>query len=241
MIVQIVLCDDDKLFLTALEEKIVQAIEKYGSTCHITTWESGVRLLEQQDFSGIDILFLDIDMPELSGIEVAEQVKEKNPDINLVFLTNREDLVFKAIQFQPYRFIRKGKLDEELEETIQRLIMKIADETLLYQFARGGNAVKVPIREIMYLESQGHNLRICCRDESHIIRGKLSEYDKRLEKYGFIRIHSGFLVNVRYIYTIRYQGVCLDNGQELPVSRKKIEEIKKIHMAYMRKHIYGDY
>lgn len=238
---RILLCDDDKLFLESLKERLKEIFVKYGSSCRISEWESGTALLKEVDFNQVDILFLDIDMPEISGIQVAEKVKRWNPDINLVFLTNREDLVFKAIQFQPYRFIRKEKLAEELEETVHRLIIKIADETLLYQFARGGNAVKVPIREIIYLESQGHNIQIHCRNQMHTIRGKLSEYDERLEKYGFIRIHSGFLVNIRYIYTISYQGICLDNGQKLPVSRKKLDEIKKIHMAYMRKHIYGEY
>ncbi|MBO5484022.1 MAG: response regulator transcription factor [Lachnospiraceae bacterium] len=238
---RILLCDDDKLFLESLKERLKEIFVKYGSSCQVSVWESGTSLLKEVDFNQVDILFLDIDMPEISGIQVAEKVKKWNPDINLVFLTNREDLVFKAIQFQPYRFIRKEKLVEELEETVHRLIIKIADETILYQFARGGNAVKVPIREIIYLESQGHNIQIHCRNQMHMIRGKLSEYDDRLEKYGFIRIHSGFLVNIRYIYTISYQGICLDNGQKLPVSRKKLDEIKKIHMAYMRKHIYGEY
>lgn len=238
---QVLICDDDNLFLDSLETRIKQLFQKYGSTCRIQRWNSGCDLLKEADLMQADILFLDIDMPDMSGMQVAEKVKEQNGDVNLVFLTNREDLVFKAIQFQPYRFLRKGKLEEELEETIHRLIIKIADETLLYQFARGGNAVKIPIREIIYLESQGHNIQIHCRTKVHTIRGKLSEYDKRLEKYGFIRIHSGFLVNVRYIYTIRYQGICLDNGENLPVSRKKLDEIKKIHMAYMRKHIYGEY
>ncbi len=72
-----------------------------------------------------EILLLDIDMPEISGMELAEQIFSSNINTNVIFVTNRDDLVFQAIHYQPFRFIRKEKLNQELDEAICHLLNKL--------------------------------------------------------------------------------------------------------------------
>ncbi len=189
-----------------------------------------------------NILFLDIDMPGINGLEVAEMIEAHPHKVNLIFVTNRNDLVFDAIHFRPFRFLRKECLRDEIEEALLSVISKMKDESFLCEFESGSDVVKIAVQEIVYLESAGHYVKVHTQDEKvFVVRSKMSEMDNQLVMMGFVRIHIGYLVNIRNIYSISSKGVILDNGAELPISRKNVERVKQIHADYIRRYVRGFY
>lgn len=237
---KVIICDDDEIFAELLENRIAKEIINNDDECMIERYCDGKTLLEQSENQIIDMLFLDIDMPEITGIELADVIQQSHVNTNIIFVTNREDLVFKAICYQPFRFIRKEKLNEELPEAIKALIKKMRSEDQLIDLNTKEGTVILPIKEILYIESCKHYLFIYCEDNTYEIRDKITNYEKQLGSYGFMKIHRSYLVNVRVIKSIKSTGVELDNEELLPISRDKWQELKKQYLSYMRKFVYGN-
>lgn len=236
---RIVICDDDRLFMELLEEQTKDIMERLcGSRIQVSGCCDGQELLEQNE---ADIYFLDIDMPVINGIEAANRLQEQYPGSILIFVTNREDLVFEAIKCQPFRFIRKAKIQEELEEAIQAALWKKEREERILTLETKDAMLHVYSRDIEYIESQGHYLRFHQGKNCYKVRGRLNEQEQILDLCGFVRIHASYLVNMRYVESVTAYKVYLDDKTELPVSRKKLTEVKKRHLQYIRRFMHGTY
>lgn len=238
MILKLGICDDNPVDAGIIKKMLQQVLSNLSLEFELDTYTSGNELIKQMEkIKGLDILILDIDMPGIDGISAAERLMDGN--VNIIFATNHQELVFEAIHSRPFRFIRKERLKEELEEAITAAVEKISRETLLYDFGTGRESYKLRLMDVDYLESKGHYLQLHTGERITQIRGKISDYENRLKDYGFIRIHQGFLVNVRSIYSINSREVTLDDGSKLPISRKKVDDIKATHAAYVRRFIRG--
>ena len=187
-----------------------------------------------------EILLLDIDMPEISGMELAEQIFSSNMNTNVIFVTNRDDLVFQAIHYQPFRFIRKEKLNQELDEAICHLINKLEKDEKMWEVQTKNGTEILALKNILYIESCKHYLRIRHMDGECEMREKISNLEKWMSNYGFVQTHRSYLVNVRYMKMVRANEVELDNGEILSVSRDKAQEVKKKQMIYLRSFAYAN-
>lgn len=240
---KVAVCDDENLMLDYLYNKIAYLFDERNQEYELHKYNSGDVMLDailnkQIDF---DAIFLDIEMETISGLEVANEITSRTDKINIVFVTNRDDLVFDAINYRPFSFIRKMKLNEELETVIDRLIDKSQKEHEFYEIEVDKKKLRIKLKDIIYIESKGHYLYIRCVDGEYKIRGKMFDYELKLNQSGFVRIHIAYLVNVRHISFVKYGGVSLDNNEVLPISRKKFEDTKNKHLEYVRKWIHGDH
>ena len=247
MKITIAICDDNredgKMIQREVERIYRPLFDRNQSDYEIVMYETGNDLMKNLD-AVLDnhILFLDIDMPGINGLEIAEAIEKKTHKVNLIFVTNRNDLVFEAIHFRPFRFLRKECLHEEIEEALLAVIAKMKEETVLCEFESGSEVVKIAVNEIVYLESSGHYVRVHTQDGNVcVVRNKISELERQLKLMGFVRIHIGYLVNIRNIYSISSKGVVLDNRLDLPVSRKNVEHVKRIPADYIRRYVRGLY
>lgn len=238
MVLNIGICDDNQLDIQSIRKGLEDALANICIDYKIVEYQSGNEIAKKLNIvENFDILILDIDMPGIDGIEIAKRLMDSK--VNIIFATNHEELVFEAIHSRPFRFIRKEKLSEELCEALPAVVEKIRKETILYDFGNGRDSYKLRIVDVDYIESNGHYIHIHTRDKVVQIRGKISLYEEKLKDYGFIRVHLGFLVNVRSIYSITSKGVTLDDGKSLPISRKNVEKIKLKHANYVRRFIRG--
>lgn len=240
MELQIGICDDNSIDLKLVKNELENILNGVGVSYNIHSYDSGNSLIREiSNVCEYDVLLLDIDMPGIDGIDVARRLAESTSLVNIIFITNHNELVFEAIHYRPFRFIRKEKLKEELSEAIHAVINKISEETLLYEFGSGRDNIKIRILDVDYLESKGHYIQIHSGGKVTEIRGKISQYEDKLKNYGFIRIHLGYLVNVRKIYNITSKGVLLDNKELLPISRKNVDIIKETHANFVRRFVRG--
>ena len=239
---KIAICDDEMIMLDYLYSKIIYILDEYSGNYEICKFNSGEAILDaivsKQTY--FDVIFLDIEMEKMSGLEVANEITSITDQINIVFVTNRDDLVFDAINFRPFSFIRKSRLSEELELVIDRLKQKFKKENEFCEIEIDKKKLKVKLKDIIFIESQGHYILIRCIDKDYKIRGKIFDYEIKLMNLGFIRTHIAYLVNINHICFVRFDGICLDNDIVLPISRKKFEETKNKHLEYVRKYIHGN-
>lgn len=237
---KVLICDDDEVFAELLQKKVKNCMEIRKKECDIELYSDGRELLEVLEERTPEIVFLDIDMPKISGMDMADHIFKRNIHTNVIFVTNRDDLVFQAIHYQPFRFIRKEKLNEELEEAVSCLLEKLDKDEKMMEVQTKEGTKRFPLKEVMYLESCKHYLTVCCCGGCYEVRGKISNFEKWMSEYDFVRIHRSYLVNLRFVKTIRATGVMLDNEELLPVSRDRLQEVKRQHMGFLRSCTYAD-
>ena len=171
---------------------------------------------------------------------IAKQIECRKHMVNIIFITNRNELVFDALHYRPFRFIRKERLLQELEEALLSVLEEIKQQTMYCEMEVGVNMVQICVSDVLYLESSGHYVIIHREDgRQEVLRAKISEFAKKLEKYGFLRVHVGYLVNVRNIYAINSKEIRLDNQEHVPVSRKYLEQVRRQHANYVRRMLFG--
>ena len=146
----------------------------------------------------------------------------------VIFITNRDDLVFDALNVQPFGFVRKAYLKEGLTPLIEKLIRHIKQINRTFVFKTHQNILQIPIKEIYYFESQQHNVTLYKKANSFTGFDSLSRIERELKPYSFVRIHSGYLVNCRHIFSIESKNVILDNNKVLPVSRHRLATVKQL-------------
>ena len=101
----------------------------------------------------LDAVFLDIDMPNPNGIEIANTINEKFPELNIVFVTNRTELVFDIIKFRPIGFVRKNEIENEIIDAITRVQNEIFTKSVIYHNITKNSTVKIKLNDIIYLET----------------------------------------------------------------------------------------
>jgi DNA-binding LytR/AlgR family response regulator len=228
--ITVAICDDETKILPYLARKITEMFQKYHVVAVTTEYDSSQDLektLEKKE--KYDLYFLDIDMPKMDGLEFARCLSEIQPDAVLIFVSAKEEYVFESFLYHPFSFIRKKRFEEDLERTVQDLCkhFQLVEEQKCQLMDEMGHPFWLSLKDTLYLEAKDKYVNIVTEKETFYVRSTLSELEKTLENKRFIRIHKSFLVNLRMIYKIQYSKIILDNGQELPLSRNKVAEVKR--------------
>lgn len=221
--VRFAVCDDKKAELDWVANKIR---EYYPDDCEIVKYEDGESLLADCRTEFFDVLFLDIVMPRINGLELAGKIREENQNVKIVFVTKREDLAHKGYLYGAFRFVRKSNLEHDLSETAESLKRYFGSANKYLVLKTPDGEITRAVKDIKYFEVKGHSVTMLC-DEEEQVCGTMKAFESALNKNGFIRIHKGYLVNFRYIYSIQKNNVILTNGKSLPLSRNRADSTKK--------------
>ena len=119
----IIVCDDELAFANVLKEKIEKIC--MGEKINIKVETSGLSLLKNKDLDKLDAVFLDIEMPGMDGIKIADEIRKFNQYVHIVFVSNREELVYQSLGYRPFRCIRKSKMNIELGKALKALVKDI--------------------------------------------------------------------------------------------------------------------
>ncbi len=200
----------------------------------IYTFPNGEAFFATIGTRNYQLVILDIDMPGKSGIEISELLRNQEINTTIIFISSHDSYVFQSLHYQPLRFIRKNRLEDELIESLHAYYKLVNKSEPLYTFKTPNQDIILPIKEVLYFEVYTHNTTVHCIHDSFIMRRTLNFIESEMKPYGFIRIHKSYLVSFRYIYSINPNSIILTNQTELPISRGKNKYIKEQYMHYYR-------
>lgn len=233
---RIAICDDEK----SVQEILAEKVNRYCPGAEVRCYFSGRELLEAGD--GPDILFLDIQMPGLDGMETAKRFREKNKRAVLIFVTAVEDYVFQAFDVGAFHYLVKPFAEQKFASVLANAVercrqaaegscaSKEQEEEKHILILSEGNHVKVRLRDIVYAEVFNRKVVIHKMTEDIEYYGKLSELEKSAGE-DFFRCHRSFLVNFRYVE--RYDGamIMLEKGTA-PIAKKNYPAFVKSYLRY---------
>lgn len=234
--IRIAVVDDDKTIFNQIHQYISEA---FGEEIKVEKYESSTAFFTDSDNLKYNMIFLDIDMPEINGFELAEMLKNVKPDITIVFVSHLEHLVFQSFQFRPFGFVRKSCLKEDITFVITDYRKELIKNRDVYILKTQDSERSVPLSNIMYFESMKHAIYVQTVEEKYKIKRE-REYElsmktlsEQFEPKGFIRVHKSFLVNYRHIYIIRRDCVVLKNHMSININPHKFNEIKSAYQRFL--------
>ncbi|MDE7299243.1 MAG: LytTR family DNA-binding domain-containing protein [Lachnospiraceae bacterium] len=159
---RIFICDDEPQMLQCLSASVKERL----SDSEISVFSDGGRL--KAALEGVvpcDILLLDIDMPGLSGLDIAAGLSGMERRPLLVFVTSHDELVYDSLQFHPFGFVRKSCMDAELEKLLADCVKELSGRERHFCFPAAGARIKLPLADILYFEAEGNYLKLFAREE----------------------------------------------------------------------------
>lgn len=236
MNIRIAICDDERLYVNFLKEKMDEILKKIKVPFEIQVFYSGESLIKtlNDNKEKYDLLLLDVDMPGTSGIEAARTIRDMKSEIIIIFISAHEQYVFEAIQYNPFRYVRKNHIEEELYLAIKAAVelWESNNDKIVVLNGEEGE-IRVNHSDIMYYEVEKRKLCIhLANGEQVLIKKTIREMISDLNDQNFIQLHSGCVVNARYIRKFSNYDVTLDNDERLIVSRTRVKDVKKILLSY---------
>lgn len=232
--IEIAILDDEEIFVKLIQKKVLEVLGHLHVESKIFTFTDSVEMLHESTRHHFDLLFLDIDMPNITGLDIAHKLRMKNIDTEVIFVTNKDELVYDTFKYGPFRFIRKSRFDSEIEEALQNFVKKVNHKKISIFLSTENGKKPVKVLDIMYIEVQSHKLTVHMSNSIISANGNLNDIESEILKYGFIRIHKSYLVNYRPISFIHQKEVILDDGTSLPISRRKFEYAQDELMRFSR-------
>lgn len=239
--VTIAVCDDNIQFARYLTDKIKTVCaykipERY--MCQIAVEMSSSRaVLEYIKENAINILFLDIEMPGESGFQLAEKINKIRPDMIIIFVSSHENYVFHSFEYSPFRFLRKSRLQEELEDTLIKAVDRHMSSSQIITVRTDSEIVELRVNDIHYIRSEGNYYIICGYDFEYKCRGTMSQAGDIVQKYSFFRINSGCFVNMEKIKRFESPNRLVLENTTLYISQRKVSAFKEAFMLFTRKRV----
>lgn len=231
---QIAICDDEQFYREKIKYLLEEYLQAKGMLYTLHLFLSGEDFLEQcENNVRFDIVFLDISMEEVDGIQVAQRIRSFHSDTYIVFVTAFIDYALEGYKVNAVRYLMKDTLEIALEECMNAILQKMQVARVTFSFLEGEKRLYTD--NILYVESRGHKSIFHYMESemvSYQIYDKLDSVERNLEGYGFLRIHKSYLVNMKHIRKISNYIVSLDTGEELPVPRLRFQAVKEGFVAY---------
>jgi len=237
---KIAICDDDiaeREFEAALLEEYLK--ERPQLAASVTRFENGSALLDAaEQGTGYDVYLLDILMPELNGIEVGKDLREKDRDGAIIYLTTSPDYAVESYQASAFFYLLKPVERDQLFEVLDRAVESIQKRKSEAVIIRVPNGLRsVPLDEIMYVERVDRFMRYYLTNgetvDSRPIRSSFREASSALLKdRRFCLCGVSFVLNLYHVKSIERAEAMLDNGVRVPLSRAAGGEVKRAWMEY---------
>ena len=228
------LCDDNPASLELLHRLLLDTCARKDWACKTALYTDANAFL-RENLSDVQVVFLDIDMPEISGLEAARQLRAKNPDILVVFVTGFIEYAPAGYDVEAFRYLLKSNLEKSLPQCLDAVWEKlyVSQESIRVQHL--DRLTRVQLKDILYFEGTPHRhvlLHTLSSPEAQECMGKLSAYESELAGNGFLRIQKSFLVNMRHISEIRNYMAILDNGESLKVSTVNYAKVREQYLLW---------
>lgn len=235
---KIAICEDIQDFADALEQYLQIWAVAAGVNISVRKFDNGFPLLYCIHDSGMfDLIFMDVEMDKMNGLEAAEKIREEDFLTTFIFVSQYEDYYKEAYHVHPFHFLSKPVSQPKINEVMEAYTKMKKQDMETITFSVNKARYTVPLLDIMYFASERRRITVVCQDRNYYFYGKLKEIEEYLQEKNckFIRIHQSFLVNMKYIQEYRYADVSVRNGDILPISKNNKKKIREIHKMMLEK------
>ena len=234
----IAVCDDDNIALKVNCTYIEELAKKYRVDVNVIGFSTGEAVLEFLDNNenSLDIIFMDIDLKGMNGIQVASVIMRRNSRVITIFITGHREFAYDAFTVEAFSFIVKPVDPERLERVFKKAVIQVNDinnrkSRAPFIITEDNMKKKLNPAIIQYIERVDTQSVIVTRVTRHYVYETITSLAARLDE-NFIRIHQGIIVNLAEVTSIQQNQILMKTGEIFPIGRTYIKEVKKKYLNY---------
>ena len=230
----IAVCDDEMLDCCNMARDIKDILGEMEITCIIRQFYNGKELLQAAE--NFDIIFLDIMMYGMNGMQTAKLLREKAFQNILVFVSSSRTYVFDAYDVEAFYYLIKPIDMNKLKNILSRAVIKLeqnSQDFIIINKERQNK--KLLLKDIFYFEIKGRVVFVHSTGGIFDYYDKISVLEQNLRNKGFFQCHKSFLVNLKHVDTYNREELILDNGEKIIVAKRRYEDFCSQMLKYMKK------
>lgn len=242
-LIRIAICDDNIRLCSDIEKYIVDYRENTSEFYNVEMYYSGKTMIEDLK-KGIsyDMIFLDIEMEVMNGVQVGRFIRENLQDDNtlIVYMSSYTKYALDLFKVRPMDFLIKP-LDEEtvikVLETGTKLLHKGENS---FQYKQGRNWNKIHVRNILYFKAKDREVEMVTQDGRITFYEALETIHEKLEPYKFFYAHKSYLVNYFHVSEFFYDRLIMSNGEEIGVAQTRRKDVRKMQKDFLYEELGND-
>ncbi|MEF9960945.1 MAG: LytTR family DNA-binding domain-containing protein [Niameybacter sp.] len=232
--IRVGICEDNQYDREKLRQYILEFMAERGSEITLDDYESGESFLEKWDGQHYHILFLDVYMHGMTGIELAKYIRTIDEKVMIIFTTSNASHALEGYKIHAYDYLIKPIQQMDFLYTLRDITNHlVVDDEPSFIFPTSCGNLKIHLKDIYYIESNIRKTNLYLEDEQYTCQYNINTLEEKLHFAGFIRTHRSFIVNMAKIKLIKATEVILDNGDSVFLSKYKQKEVKTRFMHYL--------
>lgn len=228
---RLAICDDDQADVVYLRSFLEKWAKDSKTALKIESYPSAEAFLFQyEEDTSFDLLLLDIEMGEMSGVELARRIRRENRLVQIIFITGYMEYIAEGYDVEALHYLLKPVTEEKLFAVLDRAAERLKAKEKELCLALPGTVVRIALCEIRYLEVQKNYVTVY-GEEAYTVKKTLNELEKELDE-SFCRTGRSHIVNLHFVKKITRTQVVLKDGRELPLSRSFYERMNRAMIQY---------
>lgn len=231
---KIAICDDEEQQIQYLAVLVKEWAENSGRMVNIRPFFSAEEFLfRYEDEKDYDILLLDIEMGDTSGVELAKRIREENDSVQIVFITGYPDFIAEGYEVGALHYLLKPVSAEKLNGVLDRAAGNMQKKGRAIFISSGKDTQRIPVDSIVYVEVFSHKLIIHTVHSEYETKLSIAGMEEMLGE-GFVRCHRSFLAGIAFIDRITRDSVVFDDGRAIPLARSAYGEVNRAFINYYK-------
>lgn len=227
---RILICDDEQSYVNDLRKHVELYLTEKNIYAEIDTFTDGEELLSSK--THYDIAFLDVEIGNIKGTDIAKKLKKTNNYIVIFIITSYNKYLDEAMDLNVLRFIVKPIDAKRLYAGMEKAISLIDNSVVDVFLKNDKTLVKIPINDIMFIEVEGKKTIIQTPTEKYYSSNRLKFWKERLSASFFFQVHSSFIINMKYISQYDRDEVVINKKYKIPIAYRKQTEFKNYFSNY---------
>lgn len=233
---RLALCDDQEHILEQLKGLIEPILQNSGCNYVIETFTSGEELVGQKNY--FDVVFLDIEMPGMDGIQAGEIIRQRNEDCKIIMATSAVERYKEAFHIRAFRFVTKPFMHSEVEEALTTTLeLKKNDDSIELYYQRV--LCRVKLKDIVYVQAYNGYSEFLVGNRIFRKEESLNSIEEQLDPKYFMRVHRQYIINMQWISNYD-KGEITIGDETIPVSKRKRKEFEKQYIYFDLKFKRGE-
>lgn len=228
---EIAICDGEEYATGEIEKKIQRLALKNSIYCEIDVFFRGLSLVDQiNNGKHYDFIYLDIDIPDENGIQIAYQIRKVDRNVLIIFVTSQESFAKEAFEVEAFRFILKPIDNIYFEKCFKDICKKLKKDKIYYNFKYNKSNFRIKFSDILYFQSDKRVTYIITEQASYKCYEKLDIVEKYLNdsQIWFYRIHKSLLINPCHVNVYSYGSIIMFDGSLFSITEKRRKQVNEV-------------
>lgn len=233
MTINALICDDENSCVETIEKYLKKYCQEHNVTCFCDCFNTSEEAINSK--VKYNIAFLDVEIGDINGLEIAEHLKQNNKNIIVFFITDYEKYIDDAMNLFALRFLKKPLDYTRFYSGLDKAIELINEDVVEFYLKDSKKLLKIKSNEIMYIETISHKTKVATVNKIYYSSELIDSWERMLAHSSFYRVHKSYILNLDYVNEYQRIEVKLSNGEIIPVSYRNQTAFRKYFYDYLKR------